>query len=280
MAKFMNTSYKKTVDDLADGFKEKLSNPYYIFTDKQPFKTIYYNRNLKKSTLDQGSKLEYSSIGKNSPTKYNKIQDFYLYGLERIMTQLELGDFGLESSSIEGEAIILPNTIIPVPDDYFIISHMNKPVLFKVTNVSVNTIENGSNFYKIEYKLDKVDNIGEINNQVDSTFEMIINNVGTQFNSIIRSSEADCIRKIEVITDRLKTYYCNLFYNNRVQTFTVNHNGFLIYDPYLIEFIKCNELVRNNDNYIHVDHQTFIPNSFALRYDKTIFKMVEDCVIK
>ena len=153
MSKFINTKQKVVLQSLVDGFKEKLNNPYYIHMDKKPNVTCYYNQNIHASTLDEGSKLQYSPLGSDSPTKYNMIKDFYLYGIERIYTDYENGEWGLESSSIEGDAIILPNTIVPIANDYFTIDYLDQKLLFKVTSVTADTIENGANFYKIQYKL-------------------------------------------------------------------------------------------------------------------------------
>lgn len=278
MAKFTNTTHKVTVDSLVDGFKEKIKNPYNMHIDKKPTLTTYYNQNTKKSTLDEGFKTEYSALGKNSPLKFNKVNNFFIYGLERITTELENGEWGLESSSIEGDAIVLPNTIVPIPNDYFTINHCDKKLLFKVINSTVNTIESGANFYKIEYKLDQFTD-EEIEKQVEDKFEMVVNNVGTQFNTIIRSEDYDFIDKVESVLDRLKTYYCNLFYKDRVQTFILNYDSKHFYDPYLIEFLKKHNLINNNGDYLYIAHQTYIPATFSLDYDKTMFRMVEKGVI-
>lgn len=276
MATFTNTVRKTTIDSLVDGFKEKIKNPYYMHMDRQPTLTTYFNQNIHKSTLDEGSKTEYSMIGDKSPIKYNKVNNFFIYGLEKITTELENGDYGLESSEISGEAIILPNTIIPIANDYFTINHVKEKLLFKITSVSMNTIENGSNLYKINYKLDRVGkDVDEIEKQVEDKFEMIINNIGTQFNTIIRENDYNFVDKVEDILERLKTYYCNLFFSNRVQTFILNHNNRYFYDPYMIEFIRKHNLVSIDDKYIHVAHQTYLPATFSLDYDKTFFRFIE-----
>lgn len=276
MATFTNTVRKATINTLVDGFKEKIKNPYYIHMDSQPTLTTYFNQNIHKSTLDEGSKTEYAMIGNKSPIKYNKVNNFYIYGLEKITTELENGDYGLESSEISGEGIILPNTIIPIANDYFTINHVKEKLLFKITSVSMNTIENGSNLYKINYKLDRVGkDVDEIEKQVEDKFEMIINNVGTQFNTIIRDSDYNFINNVEDMLERLKTYYCNLFFSTRVQTFILNHNNKYFYDPYMIEFIRKHKLVSIDDKYIHVAHQTYLPATFSLDYDRTFFRFVE-----
>lgn len=274
MSKFINTKQKVVLQSLVDGFKEKLNNPYYIHMDKKPNVTCYYNQNIHASSLDEASKLQYSALGSESPMKYNMIKDFYLYGIEKIITDYENGDWGLEANSIEGEAIILPNTIVPIANDYFTIEHVDQKLLFKVTSVTPDTIDNGANFYKIQYKLDQLTD-ESILKQVAEEFNMIINNVGTQFNTIIRKNDYNFVEKVEVILERLKTYYVNLFYSPRVQTFILLHNDDYFYDPYLIEFLKKNDILGGIDNYIYISHQTTLSYTFALDYDRTFFRYVE-----
>lgn len=274
MSKFINTKQKQSIDSLVEGFKEHIKNPYYIHMDKKPTVVTYYSQNLYKSTLDEGSKLHYSSLGDDSAFKYNKIKDFYIYGLEKISTQLEYGDYGLEYEAIEGEGIILPNTIVPVANDFFTINHVESKILFKVISVSINTLETGGNLYKIVFKLNRPDDT-EIKNQVDKEYNFISNNVGTKFNTILLSNDYNFVDKVEEILERLKTYYCNIFYSTRVQTFILNYDNTLFYDSYLIEFIKRNDILNGGDEYIYIMHQTTLQRTFALDYDKTFFRFLE-----
>lgn len=274
MSKFINTKHKNVLESLIEGFKEQLKNPYYLYQDKKPNVTTYYNQNIHASTLDEGSKLQYSPLGSESATKYNLIEGLYLYGIERIITNMENGEWGLEADSIEGEAIVLPNTIIPIANDYFTIDHVDKKLLFKVLSVTSDTIENGANFYKIQYKLDQLTD-EKILEQISDKYTMIVNNVGTQFKSIIRKNDYDFIDKVEDILIRLKTYYNNLFYSSRVQTYILIYRDTYFYDPYLIEFLKRNSILEGTDEYIFITHQTALQHTFCLDYDRTFFRYVE-----
>ena len=118
----VNVSHKEVVQSVANFQNDLLKNPYYLFNDQKAHIVDYFNLNTKKSTLDQALKIPYSNLGINSPLRFNYIHKMYLYGLSRIATNLEMGDFGLESSEVTGEAIVLPNTITPYPGDYFIVS--------------------------------------------------------------------------------------------------------------------------------------------------------------
>lgn len=274
MSKFINTHYKNTVNSLVEGLKDKMKNPYYIFTDSKPTIVTYFNINTHKSSLDNSLEITYSNLGKDSSLKFNKIKDFYLYGIDKITTELDVGEFGVESSSIEGEATILPNTIVPIPNDYFIINYESNKLLFKVTSVTSDTIENGVNFYKINYKMDQIDST-QILDQIVDEYTMIINNVGTNFKAILKLDEFNFIEKLDEVNIRLKQYYKYLFYSERTQTFIFKHNGSNFYDSYLIEFLKRNDVLDGNGEYLYIEHQLPLNNTFPLDYDKTIFRFVE-----
>ena len=101
-SKFLKTSHNATIDSLIKGFTKKLDNQYYVFTDKKPTPVTYYNLHTTKSTVDEGTENVYSPLGDNSPFKFNKIENALLFGIERMVLELNMGDYGPEASEIEG----------------------------------------------------------------------------------------------------------------------------------------------------------------------------------
>ena len=95
-----------------------------MFNDKKALPVDYYNINNNQSTLDKGLKINYDNDGKDTPFRYNLIHDMYLYGIDRVATSLESGEFGISGSEISGDAYILPDTITPYPGDIFSINMM------------------------------------------------------------------------------------------------------------------------------------------------------------
>ena len=278
MGKFVNTQYNKSIDNMVDNLKEIMKNPYYKWNDKYATATTYYNQNVEQSTLDEGSKLQYNDLDKNSPTKYNEIKDFFIYGIEAINISMENGDYGATSGDITGESIVLPNTITPYPGDYFKINYLKeKTLLFRVTDVTTDTLEIGSNIYKIQYQLETS---ADHEIPVADKYNMIVENVGTSFNSIIRSESYNLAETIDNILVTLKKYYKALFYQQRVQTFIFRYNGSNFYDPYMIEFLRENSLMDGDGEYVYVGHQTKIGPTFPIKYNKTFFRCVEERDLK
>ena len=279
MGNFINTNYNKTIDNLVEGAKSRLNNPFYIYGDRKPTIVTYYNINHNASTIDKGSSTLYDDIGQNSSLRFNKIENFHLYGIEKINVNLDVGEYGLESP-IEGEALILPNTIVPVPGDMFIINHViDKPYLFMVTGIGIDTLYTGANFYKISYKLTRTDMDALTSLETVQTikrFTYKAGNVGTTLTPLIESNQAELIDKIEDNIDTLLNYYMNLFYKNSVQNFILEYQHMYLYDPYLIEFMIRNKLFAlSGNNYFHVEQAVYIGDTFALEYDHTIFKDIE-----
>lgn len=279
MGKLLNTTYHDTVDKVTGMYNSLVNNPFYNWNDKRPTICTYYNINKDYSSLDPGSKIQYDNINDESPIRYNRIYDFIIYGFNRIELQTENGDFGLEASEISGDAYILPNTIIPTEGDYLEVKHIEDSTwLFIITDVQQDTLQNGSNAYKITYKLEYDDNV-QIQNKIKHNYRMIDVREGTNISKIVRCEDYEIAKIMDEKAVALKTYYQELFYNNRVQTFIfMDLKDFRMYDPFMIEFLIRNRVLDNGENdYIHVDHKLYLRKTFSLDYDRTFFRVFEKC---
>lgn len=277
MGRILSTTYHDTVEKVSGFYNNLVNNPFYVLNDKKPTLCTYYNINKDFSSLDPGSKIEMELIGDESPIRYNKIQDFVLYGFNRIELNTESDEFGLEANPIEGECYILPNTIIPTEGDYFEIDHIKDLTwLFQVKDVQKDTLDNGSNAYKINYKLHVEDN-SEIKNQIVHNFRLIESIEGTNVAKVVRCEDYDIAKVMDEKAVMLKKYYEDLFYNEKVQTFTyIDSMNFCTYDPYMIEFLIRNSILANGDeSYIHIAHQIPVTRTFSLDYDRTFFRVFE-----
>lgn len=279
MGNFINTNFSNTIDQLVEGAKKRLDNPYYIHADRKPTVVTYYSIDTNRTTTDLGTGQLYDQVGVDSPLRFNKILNFHLYGIEKIGLNLNLGEYGMESP-VEGEAIILPNTIVPMVGDMFSINHINNtPILFGVTGIGIDTLPNGANFYKIQYYLARVDNEAYASieqRQTINTYEYRPGNVGTTLNPLIVKDSFDLIKKIEACARSMRSYYINLFYRHNVQTFILSYNRGFYYDPYMIEFLIRNHIFSSDTDYMHINRAVYTGSTFDIEYDRSIFKNIED----
>lgn len=278
MGKFIDTQYTDIMNSLIDGFKERLkSNNLYAWNDKNNTIVTYYNVNTDLTTLDPATLLAYENKGEFSGIKFNKVNNFMIYGLEKIAIMLDTGDFGLEATEISGDAYILPNTIIPYTGDFFIINHEKEKLLFKVINVHPDTLDDGANFYRIEYKVTDIGDEDIIANNIAFTSELIFNNIGTNLKPVIMSDKYRLIKNLDDVLEQIKSFYTNLFYTDRVQTFIFKYGEAYFYDPFMIEFlIRTKILSGRGRDYIYLNHQIPTYTTFSIDYERSFFRLIEE----
>ncbi len=275
---FINTVYTDAIKAFTKTNIDLLENPMYKFNDKNATVVDYYNKDINLSTLDESSGLEYDIIGEDCPSKFNLIKDALLYGIEKVQFHYETNEDGTYGDDITGDAYVLPDTFEPQVGDYFIIKYLKEHILFIVTEIQIDTLDNGNNFWKISYKSEHTgaEALKIINkfNLADS-FNMISSTIGTNMKCIIKSTDYDFLTKIETNTLALKEYYKQVFFKNPIQTFSYILNGIHIYDPYLIEFMIRNKTLAGTRDYIYIDHAMNVWTTFGIDYDHTFFRALE-----
>lgn len=280
---FTNVTYNEMVSSLAQNRVNQLANPFWKFNNLRPTKVRYWNLNSKKTSLDVGKKDTYDQLGPKSSLRYNRIKDFILYGVPRFQVDLNLEEDGVQSSELNGDAIILPNTIIPSADDYFTIDYIKKPYVFRVTRQTIDNMENerGMNFYRIEFTLDNTrqDFLDALNGrQLAYKYIFKIDRVGTNYSPMMTEEEDAAIGKLSQLYEVLRTRYIELFWRSNVQAFICAYlDGMYLYDPYLTEFMIRNHLFDSDEElkYLYIDQAVHYSSTFNIEYDHTIFRDFE-----
>lgn len=276
MGRFSNIQYNDTVNSLMNTMKHAVNNPYYMYTDKPPTPVTYYHLDTNLSTLDSGSEIAQNDVGPDSPFWYKRISNMMIYGIDSpISVSLSNEDFGLESDAITGTGFLLPDTIIPNPNDFFVIDYTTKKIVFKINSINPDTLENGKNIYQFEYRSSTVTQ-EDLNKQVSQDYKLIISNSGTELNTIIKSEVIDWLELLDSTSTNLKQFFINIFYKSRVQTFVYKYAENYFYDPCMIEFlIKNNILDNTEDGYVYIAHQTPLQALFPFMYKSSFFHCLE-----
>ena len=275
-AEFINTN----VDMLAN----RQSSMYSLFLESKPTFTTYYHINKIKSRTDIGLKMPERLNGTLSPIRYNKLIGFPLYGIEQIQLQLDEEDEGL-TSDYSGEAIILPNTIHPTVDDYFIIDYLEKKYMFRVTKYDYDTIKS-NNYYKIEFTIQSVDVdfFNDIEKQVVKTYYTQFDNIGTDDKVFLTDESANILDDIKALYDGLVEDYLNNYYHPyrdpyNTLLYVVPSNLFqsdfdYIFNHNLVYFCNRNEIFYNHNStdaiYFYEEPRRY----FHVDYPRSIFDLV------
>lgn len=267
---------KKFINDNIFKFEKRLESQYTIFTDKTPTFVTYYHINNINSISDSGFQNVEKVFGKDSPLRFQEINDFPIYGIDNIKLDLSDEDEGL-TSNYEGEGIILPNTIKPLPNDFFTISYLNRVYIFMVTAIDYDTIKS-NNYYKINfyYRTDSEETFELAQEQVLEKYNCIFKNIGTEDKCLIKDDEYRLFVRLNDVYRKLVDRYNVLFYSNKFNSYLFGDGDTLIYDKYLTHFINSNSLFNEKEQYKTV----FLSNEdwnirFVPEYDDCIFSLVE-----
>lgn len=258
-------------------FEDRLNSPIVRLLDQSPTFVTYYHINVNETTSDEGYGDAEAIIGNRSPIRFQKIERFPIYGLDQIVLQLQDTEAGLDTS-YEGEATILPNTIKPLPNDYFVIGYLHDDYIFRIIEVSFDNIR-ADNFYKIQFKIDANDSekVQQLNSQVYDKYTCILENIGSENQCIIQQDYIEKLNQIDALYSDMASLYVSIFYNERHNVLLGElPNGNLLYDPYMSEFINKHSLLnrKNSINTIILERQVS-DNKYQLKYERSLWRFVE-----
>jgi len=260
-------------------YEDKLNSAFTRFLETTPTYVTYYNINTIESTVDLGFANVDKILGAQSPIRYSEVKNLPIYGMEAIQLDIDEGDEGLNGSFDGGELIILPDTIKPYPDDFFILEHKGHDMLFRVTTVNYDTIKS-NNFYKIGFTIKYVtkEDSMKILDQVTNKYTCIVDNIGTEDKCIIEDEVYEMLQRMrslyEDIANRYKLFYYHKRYN--VMMYYDADNSLAIYDRYVNAFIQKHGLLYDKES-----HKTIYLNNeddtccFPLEYDNSLFRTFE-----
>jgi hypothetical protein len=272
LARLLNR--KEIIKENVSNFIEQSSDRYSRFFQGAPNFVTYYSIDRLNSTEDVGLENVVEIVGDESPMEYSRVVDFPLYGIESGDIETQIGDFGMESE-YQGTAIVVPGTLKPMPNDFFTFSY-NGEYVFKVTTVQVDRIE-GKKVYRLEYKLSEV-KLENLEKQINKRYETVFDNIGTEDRVVVSEEKVRLLKVIEEMEDSLITYYDTNFRSKKFDVITYKHNGFNLYNSFLVNFIKNNKLLERRYNYmksIYVNNLHLPIPRFSEIYKKTIYYAIE-----
>lgn len=247
----------------------------------EPVLGTWYNMNDSLSTADNGTGTVDAIIGKDSPFRYNKIENIPIYNVMKDLQNLEMvmDDNGMMDMQVEIEPVLLPNTIIPGPYDYFEYTYGNgRNVFFRVNDVKIVT-SRSNGFYKVPMHLVDIDSedyptgIEEI---TVKEFKVRLDNVGSNEKCIVENKVYEDIEELDKLLSYVVSDYVDTFFVRRYNSFILRgfNDKFTIFDPYLTKFILKHTILNYYDEIIQpvVMEQDDL---FKSEYNKTVFRAVE-----
>ncbi|UAJ16991.1 hypothetical protein UFVDC4_00064 [Staphylococcus phage vB_SauM-UFV_DC4] len=231
---------------------------YSKFQAGAPSFVTYYSKDHEKSTSDRSLDNVEEIIGDNSPLKYNKLKDFPLYNVAEMNPTIEWDEEWGTEKDLESEAVILPGTIEPLPDDFIVFQYQSKENatsrIYRVTNVEMSSLENSA-YYKIQYQNFNV-NTEDIENQVSNVYRTVFSNIGTDNKSLILEEDFYQVNHSIKYADEFSQIFIDHFYNSSLNTFIYYEDEFSAVastkyiDLNLSRFIYDNNLLVKSSTYL------------------------------
>lgn len=269
---------KTLLDQNIFKFEHRLKANTSRFMSEGATLTTYYQLHENRTTVDRGFQNIDQLFGKHSPLRFNKIKDFPLYGLQQLNPNND-DSTQIEDISVEGECILLPSTIVPNPNDFFILNHLRMKALFRVVEVQFDSMK-VEGFYKIKFHLHACsdETLRALEQQTINIYHTDLNAIGTEVNPIIREDNFVLRSKIKQMVNKIIQAYKALFYNER-------HNCFLYLNPETRDYwfdlcgnefmAKHNLMNTENSSNVIVLSDKLQDQEFPLLYNRSIYNWLE-----
>lgn len=238
--KFIGTQYK-------DNERRRVSQ-YTRFLEKHVDFVTYFSINKILSTTSIGNFAVDSYIGKDSPVRYNKINNFPIYGFPLFTDENSYGEdgAGLNMDDFGGEITMLPEIIEPSEGDCFILDMYDENRFFIVTEVRQVSLK-GKSHYVLSFISGIPDYLPQLKKQVIDEYNAIFDNIGTEDRVVISNKDYKLKSMYEQTYKFMYNYYIHKFFNKRNTLFQVNVNvGALpisYTDIYCTKFMQDNRII-------------------------------------
>lgn len=253
----MGKLVQNMTDSIRQAQREQVNSRYAIFLDQRPTFVNYYAQDKIKSTLDKnlGGPVEF--VGGESGIKYNKLEDFPVYGMPTFSLERELNDVGQLDNEISGEVNILPGTITPKVEDIFTMPGIEHIAYARISKVTPSHLQ-GQTYYKVAFFFTSMSS--DIEHQVVETFETDFDSIGVEGNAVfLKKSLHSLAEHFTTVTDYIKDFYKARFFNSPVGMFRL--------PPAYSQSVKFGDVYETYD-YVVGD---FLQNTQAYRRDKKYF---------
>lgn len=269
---------KRMVNDTVFQYEQKFHSPMSRFIDKTPTFVTYFAIADDASTTDEGFLHVDDFIGNTSPMRFKRIENFPIYGLEQVILQLDDTEQGLDTS-YEGDGTLINCTIVPKPNEFFMIQTVHDFYIFRVTAIANDNIMK-DNYYQITFRLEYNDREKAtwLNKQSVEKYQCIMENIGTDKKCIIRTDIAAKISAIEKMYDDIAETYISIFYSDRYNCFLgeIESPCTKVYDPFQTEFVLKHDLFnRKNQLDVIIPTEHFTDSKRRIKYERSIYRFFE-----
>ena len=232
------TILKKSVNR----YVNTVAKDYSKYFEGSPTYITYFQLDDMSSAQDSGLETVNTLVGSATPNKYKKIDDVVVYGVDALDLSTQIGERGL-STEINGEFVILPDSIKPYANDFFLFDYDGlRDHLFKITDIQYDKAS-ANKFYRVSYTL-YPNNAEDILNNVEDEYELVYNNIGTEERTVVKKSVAVLADGTRELIDGIIDRYIKMFYDDEIDAFMYNDGEYYYWSTYLQHFMHQHSIIK------------------------------------
>lgn len=240
----------------------------------------YWNICEEQTTGSLGLGTHYQVLGPDSPLRYNKIDNFALIGFSALQPEeKQASTTQVRNYGLDGEVYVIPGTIMPRENDFFIVKHLNMNHLFRVTQVTQDGL-NTDGSYKINYEFfsSAPEDLNRLEEQTVGEYVMDLQVIGGEDLTPVIGKEDYELRSrlIKMVNDMVENYVAR-YYDHTHNCFILHLNGRSLFDVCGNMFMSKHGLIINdmkNGNIVLNPNKIRDPRLDHL-YQKSPYKWIE-----
>lgn len=271
---------RATLDGQLYKYDEVLHSRIMKYTGDGRTIVTYFNINDERTTGSFGLNDIYQTLGKDSPLRFNKIIDLPILAFSPLQPQdTQASVTTVRNYELVGEAYIIPGTIQPKENDFFIVKQLNMNHLFRVSAVGQDGL-NTDGSYKISWQLFSTNpnEIEWVYKQTVSEFKTDLQTIGgNDLTPIIGKKDYEHrSRLIQMVNDMVDNYVSR-FYVPRHNCLIYMANGESIFDPCGNMFMAKHGLLINDNAYgnLVLNEDKLRMHDIKSLYEKSPYKWIE-----
>lgn len=272
---------KKVLNSYTDNYLDGTKD-YSKFFESAPNFVTYYAIDAKSTTVDRGLGGYIETIGNESPLRFNRVNNLPIFGVEEINPQHDFDeDNGLREVG-ESQAVILPGTIQPQPNDHFTFTYHEQDRthlrVYRVTDVNTSSF-NSKTFFQISYEEDEGVDLSILDGkQKVATYETIYKDIGSEKVAVIPEEKYKMMKIIASVVEQVSSAYIDEYYDEVRNIFVRNNPENLeinVYDGNLHTYINNNHVFVNEKNFLANIYLTDQQNHSRREYRKSLYGAIE-----
>lgn len=240
----------------------------------------YYNIDDSNTTTSLGFDDAYQIIGPDSPLRYQRIKNFVLIGMSPLNPDNgNVGNTNIRNYNLSGEAFIIPGTVMPKENDFFIINHLQMNHLIRITEVFQDGL-NTDGSYRVSYQLYTTEpsEIHQLDAQVIRDCVMDMQTIGgSDLTPVIGENDYTLRHKlIKMVDDMVENYIAN-YYDHTHNCFLLHLNGKTMFDLCGNAFMaRTGIMIRDNAHgNIVLNPNKIRSNMMDYYYQRSPYKWIE-----